>query len=67
VLPLVGVSRPEQLTDNLGALDLTLPTEVVARLDKATDFERGFPADFIAESEPSPFVFGNAATRVVPR
>jgi aryl-alcohol dehydrogenase-like predicted oxidoreductase len=67
VLPLVGVSRPEQLKDNLGALDLTLPPEAVARLDAATDFERGFPADFIAECEPSPFVFGNAAARVVGR
>jgi aryl-alcohol dehydrogenase-like predicted oxidoreductase len=67
VLPLVGVSRPEQLKDNLGALDLTLPPEAVARLDAATDFELGFPADFIAECEPSPFVFGNAATRVVGR
>jgi aryl-alcohol dehydrogenase-like predicted oxidoreductase len=67
VLPLVGVSRPEQLTDNLGALDLTLPAEAVARLAAATEFERGFPADFIAECEPSPFVFGNAATSVVGR
>jgi aryl-alcohol dehydrogenase-like predicted oxidoreductase len=67
VLPLVGVSRPEQLKDNLGALDLTLPPEAVARLDAATDFERGFPADFVAECEPSPFVFGNAATQVVGR
>ena len=67
VLPLVGVSRPEQLKDNLGALDLTLPPEAVTRLDAATDFELGFPTDFIAECEPSPFVFGNAATRVVGR
>jgi aryl-alcohol dehydrogenase-like predicted oxidoreductase len=67
VLPLVGVSRPEQLKDNLGALDLTLPPEAVTRLDAATDFELGFPADFIAECEPSPFVFGNTATRVVGR
>jgi aryl-alcohol dehydrogenase-like predicted oxidoreductase len=61
VLPLVGVSRPEQLTDNLGALDLVLPEEAVATLDAAVEFERGFPADFIAECEPSPFAFGDAA------
>lgn len=67
VLPLVGVSRAEQMADNLGALDLTLPPEAVTRLDAATDFERGFPADFIAECEPNPFVFGDAATRVIGR
>jgi aryl-alcohol dehydrogenase-like predicted oxidoreductase len=67
VHPLVGVSRVEQLTENLGALDLALPDEAVARLEAAVEFERGFPADFIAECEPSPFVFGDHATAVVGR
>jgi aryl-alcohol dehydrogenase-like predicted oxidoreductase len=67
VLPLVGVSRPEQLTDNLRALDLELPAEAVGVLESAVEFERGFPADFIAECEPSPFAFGDAATEVVGR
>jgi aryl-alcohol dehydrogenase-like predicted oxidoreductase len=67
VLPLVGVSRASQVADNLGALDLTLPTEAMTRLEATTEFERGFPADFIAECEPSPYVFGNAATKVVGR
>lgn len=64
VLPLVGMSRPEQLADNLGALDLALPPETITQLDTATAFERGFPTDFIAEAEPSPFAFGDMATKV---
>jgi aryl-alcohol dehydrogenase-like predicted oxidoreductase len=67
VHPLVGVSTVAQLTENLGALDLVLPDEAVARLEAAVEFERGFPADFIAECEPSPFVFGDHATAVVGR
>jgi aryl-alcohol dehydrogenase-like predicted oxidoreductase len=67
VHPLVGVSTAEQLTENLGALDLVLPDDAVARLEAAVAFERGFPADFIAECEPSPFVFGDHATAVVGR
>lgn len=67
VLPLVGVSRAEQLTDILAGLDLVLPAGAVATLEAATDFERGFPADFIAECEPSPFAFGDAATAVIGR
>jgi hypothetical protein len=67
VHPLVGVSTVEQLTENLGALDLDLPAEAVSRLEAAVDFERGFPADFIAECEPSSFVFGDHATAVVGR
>ncbi len=64
VHPLVGVSTVEQLTENLGALDLVLPDDAVGRLEGAVEFERGFPADFIAECEPSSFVFGDFATAV---
>jgi aryl-alcohol dehydrogenase-like predicted oxidoreductase len=67
VHPLVGVSSAEQLTENLGALDLVLPGEAVRRLEAAAEFERGFPGDFIAECETSPFVFGDHATAVVGR
>jgi aryl-alcohol dehydrogenase-like predicted oxidoreductase len=67
VHPLVGVSTVEQLTENLGALDLDLPAEAVSRLEAAVEFDRGFPSDFIAECEPSPFVFGDHATAVVGR
>ena len=67
VLPLVGVSSVEQLTENLGALALTLPDDAVRRLEAAVEFRLGFPGDFIAECEPSAFVFGDTATRVEPR
>ncbi|WP_395103706.1 aldo/keto reductase [Actinomadura sp. SCN-SB] len=64
VLPLVGVSSAEQLTENLAAIDVALPPDAVRRLDEAVEFEAGFPNDFIAECEPSPFVFGDTATQV---
>ncbi|MEU6641577.1 aldo/keto reductase [Saccharomonospora sp. NPDC046836] len=64
VLPLVGVSSVEQLAENLGALDLTLPADAIERLEAAVEFELGFPGDFIAECEPHPFAFGDAATRL---
>ncbi len=67
VLPLVGISRAEQLAANVAALDLVLPPAVVARLEAAVDFELGFPGDFIAECEPSPFAFGNTATKIIGR
>lgn len=67
VLPLVGVSSVAQLDENLAALDVTLPDEAIRRLEAAVDFRLGFPSDFIAECEPSPFVFGDTATRVEPR
>ncbi len=64
VLPIVGASSVAQLTENLGAVDLTLPHEAIERLNAAVDFELGFPGDFIAACETSSFAFGDAATRL---
>ncbi|GAA0929811.1 aldo/keto reductase [Nonomuraea longicatena] len=59
VHPIVGASGLAQLKENLGAAGLDLPAAAVERLDAAADFELGFPGDFIAECENSPFVFGD--------
>ena len=37
VLPIIAGSRPEQLTENIAALDVTLTTDQVKRLDTAGD------------------------------
>jgi aryl-alcohol dehydrogenase-like predicted oxidoreductase len=62
VHPILGVRRLDQLQDNLQALDVRLPPEVVTRLEAATGFEIGFPHDFIADMQT--FVFGEAAGHV---
>lgn len=64
VHPIVGASSATQLTENLGAVDLTLPADAIRHLDAAVEFSPGFPSDFIEECERNPFVFGNAATKV---
>lgn len=62
VHPLIGVSTVAQLDDNLGATQTTLPAEAVERLEAATEFDVGFPVDFIAACEdPEQWVFGAAA------
>jgi aryl-alcohol dehydrogenase-like predicted oxidoreductase len=58
IVPILGARRVEQLQDNLGALDVTLPAETVERLSGAADFSVGFPTDFITET--APWVFGAA-------
>ncbi|BAC69700.1 aldo/keto reductase [Streptomyces avermitilis] len=65
VHPILGARRVEQLVENLGAAELTLPTEVLAALESATDFRAGFPADFIDDT--SAWVYGTAGHRVVGR
>jgi aryl-alcohol dehydrogenase-like predicted oxidoreductase len=52
-LPLVGARTPGQVLDCLG--EVVLPPEAVARLAASAPFERGFPADFIAECDPGAF------------
>ena len=60
--PIIGARRLDQLMENLGALTVSLPSEVVARLDAATDFDMGFPANFINGT--TPFVYGETGLLV---
>lgn len=65
VHPLVGARNLSQLADNLAAADLVLPDEAVHRLDEASAFERGFPADMLESSRD--FVYGPVAERFAQR
>ncbi|WP_327087993.1 aldo/keto reductase [Nonomuraea sp. NBC_01738] len=64
VLPIIGARTAAQLTDNLGAADVTLPREALVRLADVTGFTKGFPADFIDQT--SPWVFGESWKNLVP-
>lgn len=46
--PVIGARTPEQLEDNLGALDIELTASQLTRLDAATAIELGFPHDLLA-------------------
>ena len=54
--PIIGARRLDQLVENLGALAVSLPVELIARLDATTNFDIGFPANFINGT--SPWVYG---------
>ncbi|MFD0517249.1 aldo/keto reductase [Paractinoplanes durhamensis] len=56
IVPIIGARSLAQLTDNLGAVDVTLTAEQVGALAAATDFSLGFPHDFI--NGIAPWVFG---------
>jgi aryl-alcohol dehydrogenase-like predicted oxidoreductase len=59
VLPIIGARTVAQLRDNLGCTAITLPPELVGRLETETGFSRGFPADFIDQT--TSWVLGAAA------
>ncbi|MGI5236787.1 aldo/keto reductase [Dactylosporangium sp. CA-139066] len=64
VLPILGARNAEQLADNLGCLDVRLTDEQAGKLEAATGFVPGFPADFIRQTEP--WVLGAAAIGMYP-
>lgn len=57
---LLGARKPEQLEDNLAALEVDLSPETVARLDTATGFDLGLYALSVPGSPAGHAVFGGA-------
>ncbi len=57
-VPIVGVRSEAQLHENLGALDIELADEHVARLSDATEFRTGFPREFLESEDVRGLIFG---------
>jgi aryl-alcohol dehydrogenase-like predicted oxidoreductase len=58
LIPILGARTAEQLADNLAALDLALPPELLASLDEASAIKLGFPGSFLADDEVVQLIFG---------
>lgn len=58
IIPLLGATKVEQLKDNLGALEVRLAAEHLARLDEASRVDLGFPHEFLASENILDIVFG---------
>lgn len=64
IIPLVGARTVDQLEDNLGALDFTLTEEQMAALDEVSQFEPGFPHEFLASDGIRDVVFGGTDAQI---
>ncbi|KPI38183.1 putative aryl-alcohol dehydrogenase AAD14 [Cyphellophora attinorum] len=51
VVPILGQRTIEQLYDNIKALSVRLTTTQMKYLESQTDFDVGFPSDFVGESQ----------------
>lgn len=51
VIPILGARTAQQLVSNLSFLDVTLPADAIARLEKISHVPRGFPHDFLAAAD----------------
>ncbi|MCC8928862.1 aldo/keto reductase [Rhodococcus sp. I2R] len=66
VSPLVGARTPEQLHEDLAALDLELGPEHVERLDAVSAIDLGFPHEFLTRPMVRGVVHGQTITRPRP-
>ncbi|MGW0190051.1 aldo/keto reductase [Streptomyces sp. NPDC003362] len=59
VVPIVAATKESQLADNLGALDVRLDADAVARLDEVSAVPLGFPHDFVRDPGVTRNVYGD--------
>jgi aryl-alcohol dehydrogenase-like predicted oxidoreductase len=58
IIPLLGARTESQLKDNLGALNVALTPDQLARLDAVSKIDLGFPHDFLASDGIRDIVYG---------
>lgn len=64
VIPIVGARTAAQLDDALGAAEVTLPAEALAKLDAASAVELGFPHQFLQQPYVRKLVGGDTVDRL---
>ena len=64
IIPILGARRLDQMRDNLGCLDVTLPEDYLRRLDEASRIDLGFPHDFYADPVRRDRLFGGLYSRM---
>jgi aryl-alcohol dehydrogenase-like predicted oxidoreductase len=64
IIPIVGALKFSQLEDNLGALEFTLTNEQISGLNAISEFEFGFPHEFLASDGVRDVVFGGTYEQI---
>lgn len=64
VIPIVGATKPEQLEDNLKAVNVVLSEEHIKKLNEISAIELGFPHDFL-QSEGVIGAMGNVKSLII--
>lgn len=64
VVPIVGATRAEQLTENLRAADIMLSADTLAALDAASAFDTGHPYNMLEWDMPMALGYGGMFDRI---
>lgn len=65
IIPIIGARKAEQIADSLGCLGVTLSTEQLLKLDRASAVELGFPHDFLNRATVKDVSFGGTYDKVI--
>jgi aryl-alcohol dehydrogenase-like predicted oxidoreductase len=66
-IPIAGATRPEQVTENLGALDIMLDDSQLKRLDEISKIDLGFPGAFFQEEAVKKNLYGGFYEKIEQR
>ena len=64
VIPIIGARTAEQIMQNLACLEFTLDADQMARLNKISQVELGFPHDFLNSEVPRSFLYGGMENKI---
>jgi aryl-alcohol dehydrogenase-like predicted oxidoreductase len=64
IIPIIGARTVNQLADNMGALDFSLSEEHLKRLNIISQFDLGFPHEFLASDGVRDVVFGGTYSQI---
>jgi aryl-alcohol dehydrogenase-like predicted oxidoreductase len=66
LVPILGARTAAQLEEDLGALEVRLPGDALARLEEASAIQLGFPGTFLADDDVVELIFGNTRSLIDP-
>jgi len=64
IVPILGGRNPSQIKNNLGAIDVTLSDDHMAKLDEASRIDLGFPHNFLNMDNIRDFVYGGTYDKI---
>lgn len=64
VIPIIGARKMNQLEDNMGSVNVSIPDDVMQGLDEASSIELGFPHDFVLRSGAQKMIYGDMVHQI---
>lgn len=64
MIPIAGATKPVQLEDNIGSVDIKLTQDQIKRISEVNTFDPGFPGDFMNAPNVKSLIYGNTYDKI---